>query len=91
MEIRQQHEQGVLEIVRKLGHGGESIENPVRNTVEQEPEKGHEKIGEGSLGIDTFAKIINHPKLRDIPFFLETPNELPGYAKEIELLKSLYQ
>ena len=51
----------------------------------------HEKIGEGSLGIDTFAKIINHPKLRDIPFFLETPNELPGYAKEIELLKSLYQ
>lgn len=51
----------------------------------------HAKIGEGSLGIDTFSKIINHPKIKHLPFILETPNELPGYAKEIKLLKSLYK
>lgn len=51
----------------------------------------HEKIGEGSLGIDTFKNIINHPKLNHLPFYLETPNELDGYAREIELLKGLVQ
>ena len=51
----------------------------------------HEKIGEGSIGTEAIARIINHPKLKGIPFFLETPNELDGYAKEIELLKGLYQ
>ncbi len=49
----------------------------------------HEKIGEGSLGIDAITRIINHPALASLPFFLETPNELDGYAHEIELLKSL--
>lgn len=49
----------------------------------------HEKIGEGTLGIETIKKVINHKTLRDLPFFLETPNEIEGYAKEIELLKSL--
>jgi len=49
----------------------------------------HEKIGDGTLGIDTIKAVINHPKLRDLPFFLETPNELDGYAREISLLKSL--
>ena len=51
----------------------------------------HEKIGEGSLGIDTFRNIINHEKLRDLPFILETPNELDGYKEEISLLRSLYE
>lgn len=51
----------------------------------------HAKIGEGHLGLATFEAIINHPKLRNLPFFLETPNELPGYAEEIALLKSLYK
>lgn len=51
----------------------------------------HEKIGEGHLGIEAITRIINHPKLRNIPFFLETPNELEGYKGEIELLKSLYK
>ncbi|GKX65748.1 deoxyribonuclease IV [Inconstantimicrobium mannanitabidum] len=51
----------------------------------------HEKIGEGSLGVETFSKIINHPKLKGIPFFLETPNELAGYGEEIKLLRSLYR
>ncbi|MEW8993745.1 deoxyribonuclease IV [Clostridium sp.] len=50
----------------------------------------HEKIGEGSLGIQAITRIINHPKLYNIPFFLETPNDLDGYAKEIEILRSLY-
>lgn len=49
----------------------------------------HEKIGEGSLGIEAITRIINHPQLKDLPFFLETPNEIDGYAKEIALLKSL--
>ena len=49
----------------------------------------HEVIGGGSLGEDAFKRIINHPKLCDLPFYLETPNELDGYAKEIELLKDL--
>lgn len=51
----------------------------------------HEKIGEGYIGIQAFEKIINHPALKNLPFFLETPNELDGYAKEIALLKSLYK
>lgn len=50
----------------------------------------HEKIGEGSLGLEAITRIINHPKLKHLPFFLETPNELDGYAKEIELLRSNY-
>ncbi|WP_346928072.1 deoxyribonuclease IV [Clostridium sp.] len=50
----------------------------------------HEKIGEGSLGIQAITRIINHPKLRNIPFFLETPNDIDGYEKEIEILRSLY-
>lgn len=47
----------------------------------------HAKIGEGVLGLDAIVRIVNHPKLRDLPFNLETPNELDGYAKEIELLR----
>lgn len=50
----------------------------------------HEKIGEGSIGVDAFKRIINHSALKNLPFFLETPNELEGYKHEIELLKSLY-
>lgn len=50
----------------------------------------HEKIGEGFIGLEAITKIINNPRLKGVPFFLETPNELEGYAKEIELLKSVY-
>lgn len=49
----------------------------------------HEKIGEGYIGIKSFENIVNHPVLSTLPMFLETPNELDGYAKEIELLRSL--
>jgi deoxyribonuclease-4 len=48
----------------------------------------HECLGEGSLGLETFRAIVNHPKLKDKPLILETPNELPGYKREIALLRS---
>lgn len=51
----------------------------------------HARIGEGFIGTEAFARIINHPALRQLPFVLETPNELPGYAAEIALLRSLQQ
>ena len=49
----------------------------------------HACLGEGSLGLSTFARIINHPALKDKPMILETPNELPGYQKEIQMLRSM--
>ncbi len=48
----------------------------------------HEKIGQGYIGEEAFRRIVNHPKLKDLPFYLETPNELDGYQSEIRLLKS---
>ena len=64
--------------------------NDSKNPFESHKDR-HEKIGEGSIGTEAISRIINHPKLKGIPFFLETPTELDGYAKEIELLKGLYQ
>ena len=49
----------------------------------------HECIGRGSLGLEAFARIVNHPALRNKPMILETPNELPGYQAEIALLRGL--
>lgn len=49
----------------------------------------HERIGEGYIGLEAFERIVTHPQLRDLPFILETPNELPGYAAEIELLRKV--
>ena len=49
----------------------------------------HEKIGKGKIGIDAFRRIVNHPALRDLPFYLETPCDLQGYKEEIALLKGL--
>ena len=51
----------------------------------------HEKIGEGHLGLEAISKVINHPKLKKLPFYLETPNEIEGYAKEIKMLKEVYK
>lgn len=51
----------------------------------------HAKIGEGHIGLEAICRIINHPKLKDLPFILETPNELDGYAKEIKLLRENYK
>ena len=47
----------------------------------------HAKIGEGKIGLDAIVKIINNDRIKDLPFFLETPNELDGYKKEIEILR----
>jgi deoxyribonuclease-4 len=49
----------------------------------------HAKIGEGYLGLETFRSIVNHAALKDLPMILETPNDLDGYAKEIQLLRSM--
>lgn len=52
----------------------------------------HQKIGEGYIGLEAFERIINHPKLRKLPFYLETPHDdIKGYAKEIEALRNLYK
>jgi deoxyribonuclease-4 len=48
----------------------------------------HEKIGKGYIGLEAFRNIVTHPALKELPCFLETPNELEGYAEEIALLKS---
>lgn len=50
----------------------------------------HECIGKGFIGLEAITKIINHPSLRNIPFYLETPQTVAGYKEEIELLRSLY-
>lgn len=51
----------------------------------------HARIGEGKIGLEAISRIINHPALRHLPFYLETPNDLEGYAREISLLKELYK
>jgi deoxyribonuclease-4 len=48
----------------------------------------HAKIGEGFIGEDALKRIVTHPVLKDLPFYLETPNELPGYAKEILIMRN---
>jgi deoxyribonuclease-4 len=50
----------------------------------------HEKIGEGSIGLEAITRIINHSALCRLPFYLETPNELEGYAEEIRILRGAY-
>lgn len=47
----------------------------------------HEKIGDGKIGLDAISKIINNDRIKNLPFYLETPNEIDGYEREIELLK----
>ncbi|EES48467.1 deoxyribonuclease IV [Clostridium botulinum] len=64
--------------------------NDSKNPFESHKDR-HETIGNGYIGLDALTNIINHPKLCHLPFFLETPNELEGYKREIELLKSVYK
>lgn len=51
----------------------------------------HARIGEGNIGLEALTAVINHPALKNLPFYLETPNELPGYAAEISLLRARYK
>ena len=62
--------------------------NDSKNPFESHKDR-HACLGEGSLGLETFRAIVNHPALRVKPMILETPNELPGYAKEIRLLREM--
>lgn len=50
----------------------------------------HAKIGEGHIGKEALIRVVNHPALKNLPFYLETPNELPGYAAEIALMRENY-
>ena len=47
----------------------------------------HAKIGEGCIGEEALKRVVTHPALKDLPFYLETPNELPGYAREIAVMR----
>lgn len=51
----------------------------------------HAKIGEGNIGLEALTAVINHPAMRELPFNLETPNDLDGYEREIKLLKEAYK
>lgn len=51
----------------------------------------HQKIGQGEIGLEALVRVINHPALKKMPFYLETPNELPGYAEEIKILRDRYE
>lgn len=52
----------------------------------------HARIGEGEIGFKALAAVTNHPKLRDLPFYLETPNpDLAGYAEEIAALRRAHE
>ena len=51
----------------------------------------HQKLGEGTLGLEALTRIVNHPALRELPFYLETPNDLEGYAREIAMMKEAYR
>lgn len=63
--------------------------NDSKNPINSHKDR-HEKIGDGEIGLSAVANIINHPKLKDLPFYLETPQEdLNGYAKEIETIRNL--
>lgn len=51
----------------------------------------HATLVSGKIPLEALVRIINHPALRHLPFYLETPNELPGYAKEIQLMREMYR
>lgn len=63
--------------------------NDSKNPFESHKDR-HEKIGEGSIGLEAMTRIINHPRLKELPFYLETPNELDGYEHEIKILRERY-
>ena len=63
--------------------------NDSKNPFESHKDR-HEKIGEGSIGLEAMTRIINHPMLKALPFYLETPNELDGYEHEIKILRERY-
>lgn len=63
--------------------------NDSKNGLDSHKDR-HECIGKGELGLDAVVEIINHPDLKNLPFFLETPNDIEGYKNEIALLRNYY-
>ena len=51
----------------------------------------HARIGEGHIGFEALARVVRHPALRQLPFYLETPNELDGYAREIAMMREAWE
>ena len=76
---------------------GEDFVQMIRNVVATIPDMAgiqadahkdrHARIGEGCIGQEALIRVVQHPALKDLPFYLETPNELDGYAKEIALMR----
>ena len=64
--------------------------NDSKNVMNSHKDR-HETIGNGYIGLEALARVINHPQLKNLPIELETPNDLQGYAKEIEILRQLYK
>ena len=64
--------------------------NDSKNPFESHKDR-HELIGEGHIGASAIVNVINHPKLKHLPFYLETPNDLDGYAAEIKFLRENYK
>lgn len=64
--------------------------NDSLNTLGSKKDR-HACIGAGNIGLEALTAVINHPALKNLPFYLETPNELPGYAAEIKLLRERYK
>ena len=64
--------------------------NDSKNVMNSHKDR-HETIGNVYIGLEALARVINHPQLKNLPFELETPNDLQGYAKEIEILRQLYK
>lgn len=60
--------------------------NDSRNALGSRRDR-HERLGQGSIGAEAFARIVRHPALKNLPFYLETPNDLDGYRDEIRLLR----
>ncbi len=63
--------------------------NDSKNTMGSRKDR-HEKIGQGEIGLEALVRVINHDALKDLPFYLETPNEPDGYAAEIRMLRGAY-
>lgn len=61
--------------------------NDSKNPFESHKDR-HEKLGEGNIGLEALLDVVNHEKLRGLPFLLETPNELDGYKKEIQIVRN---
>ena len=64
--------------------------NDSRNPLGAKKDR-HARIGEGHIGFEALARVVRHPALRQLPFYLETPNELDGYAREIAMMREAWE